>query len=491
MVLMMAVTSTTSAAGSDQCQVTICIRNNATGGKSVSLVRCGSDKEELQSNDTSTFAFRRKSREAVQISACDFNPTLFTYADKAGDKTENPDYTAVKKFAEAIQAAGKVLGQDSKDVSDKAISPPLIISAVNLAGLMSRSGPRAKQLSDLLQPKSQAADSVGSALDVARSGKAAAIEDMKVQVSGWAKIATDFNKDLDSLDALEAVVAVPGNIPVSGPLDLVTLGPFTSLSEVCEKARKGRKSHPPLKDATAICQQAEWLQSAFVFKQHYRSVTKLLIDFASLYKDTAVGPSEWHPLVASIPYDATSTTPHKITIGRNETFKAYFSDDTKTYVSDSKRVGDVTVNIGAQSDWHVAIAPGVIYSFVRTQKFSPMSSSGGGLVVAATTSDYAALSGLVALNISRDSSVGQGVQPFYQVGIAPDSKNLGFVLGGGLKLFDFVISAGAVYQKTDTLATGLTVGGPLKSTDALKTDSTFRAGVYIGLSYNAIGSNKK
>jgi hypothetical protein len=223
-----------------------------------------------------------------------------------------------------------------------------------------------------------------------------------------------------------------------------------------------------------------------------RQSIKTIKDFETAYKDIATKSEEWHAIVPEFPYDATSSTPQKITISKNEQFAAYYSDSTKTFASDSSRVGDVTISVGAFSSWHPAIAAGAIYSFVKTQKFSAVSNSSGGLVVGATTSNYAAVSGLVALNLTQDKYVDQPVQPFYQVGIAPDSKNLAFTLGGGLQLFgDTVISAGLIYQKIDTLASGLSVGGTLANTSALKTDSTFKTGVYIGLSYNLVNSTSK
>jgi hypothetical protein len=310
---------------------------------------------------------------------------------------------------------------------------------------------------------------------------------MKVTVAGWSRDAAKLDDDLGKVEKIKQA-EFSGTIRVSGPDELVRLGPFDSIDDVCDKAKKNK----PLPHADVICAQVHWLNHAYAGLSYIRQSIKTIKDFDTAYKDIATNANEWHSVVPDIPYDATSITPQKITISKNQEFAAYYSESTKAFATDASRVGDLTISAGAFSAWHPAIAAGAIYSFVKTQKFSAMSNSSGGLVVGASTSNYAAVSGLVALNLTHDKYVDQPVQPFFQVGIAPDSKNLAFTLGAGLKLFgDAVISAGVIYQKIDTLASGLTVGGPLASTSALKTDSAFKTGVYIGLSYNVVNPTSK
>jgi hypothetical protein len=76
-----------------------------------------------------------------------------------------------------------------------------------------------------------------------------------------------------------------------------------------------------------------------------------------------------------------------------------------------------------------------------------------------------------------------------QVGLWPKKDELAFVLGAGIALADAsraVLSLGAICQERKKLAPGLAVGGALASADDLKTDTEFKVGFYVGVSYNML-----
>jgi len=174
----------------------------------------------------------------------------------------------------------------------------------------------------------------------------------------------------------------------------------------------------------------------------------------------------------------------KIIIEENKKFDLFISEDAKK--TRAARVGKGTYAVAYQprDSFLVSIAPGVLYSFVRNPKYSA-SLSGTTLTIAKTQNDYNELSGIVALNIAFRRWADELFQPILQTGVLPDKDKLAIVLGGGFKAFSkFSFTLGAVYQKTQELNSGLSVGQQISSSDDIKTETRFKSGLYLGISYD-------
>ena len=194
---------------------------------------------------------------------------------------------------------------------------------------------------------------------------------------------------------------------------------------------------------------------------------------------------------ATLYYDSKNHRQQSMTIGKNATFDKFFSPATKQFTADPKKVGTITINVEPQLDLRIQVAPGVIYSFVKQSKFAAEKNDAGAFTIQQTESNYAAADAIVAVNITRDKYLHENVRPFVQIGLRPKKDELAFVLGGGIALDEAnkaVLSFGAIYQERKKLAPGLSVGGTLTSADDLKTDTEFKVGFYVGVSYNLINA---
>lgn len=176
------------------------------------------------------------------------------------------------------------------------------------------------------------------------------------------------------------------------------------------------------------------------------------------------------PTAATLHYDSQTRREQPLTIGANQQFAKFFSPATKQFAGDAKKVGTFSIQVEPQLDLRIEVAPGVIYSFVKQPKFSAEENAAGGF-------------------ITRDKYSDENVRPFVQVGLWPKKDELAFVLGAGIALADAsraVLSFGAICQERKKLAPGLAVGGALASADDLKTDTEFKVGFYVGVSYNML-----
>jgi hypothetical protein len=145
--------------------------------------------------------------------------------------------------------------------------------------------------------------------------------------------------------------------------------------------------------------------------------------------------------------------------------------------------GDRSVLIEPDDRYSVSVAPGIFYSFVKAPKFAA-SQKGGQLVISQTTNDDNAISGMVALNVTLKELAGHSFTPVIQFGAAPDKDKLAFVLGAGFtSTTNISLTMGIVYQKTNQLQSGLSVGQVISSPNDLVTETRFKTGFYISSSY--------
>lgn len=181
--------------------------------------------------------------------------------------------------------------------------------------------------------------------------------------------------------------------------------------------------------------------------------------------------------------ESAKVVTRKVLIAENAKFDPLVNDAAKKLRSDRIGKGEYSIQIRPKDSFSLSIAPGVFYSFVRNPEYS-VSKKAETLVVAQKQNDYNALSGVVALNIALSKFNGESFQPLVQVGVAPDSDKLAVVLGVGFKALDNLsFSLGAVYQKTNQLKNGLSVGQELATPDDLQTEQKFKSGFYIGVNY--------
>ena len=191
-------------------------------------------------------------------------------------------------------------------------------------------------------------------------------------------------------------------------------------------------------------------------------------------------PSVGQPwILTSDDQQADSNVAVKITVAANEDLSPLV-DGVKDKVS--KRTGKYMMTVAPHQSWHVAISAAVIYSFVKNPQYSVQSNTSGTLVINQTSNDFNKASGAVSLNLIPDKWYGEYIEPHIQVGMVPDSSKPGFLLGLGFTAgttLDF--NMGAIYQKATVLGSGLTEGQTVTTTQALKTDTQYRSGLYIGV----------
>src|SRR6202011_20863 len=144
---------------------------------------------------------------------------------------------AVKKFAETVQAAGKVLGDTStKDTGFKKPDPSVSILDQDIGLLEITVNSEVQQLLGFIKASATGEDDIASALDVARLGSPTNIQAMKVTVAGGARAASKLDEDLGKVEKTKQA-EFSGTIRVSAPADLAQLGPFVSIDDICDKAR--------------------------------------------------------------------------------------------------------------------------------------------------------------------------------------------------------------------------------------------------------------
>jgi hypothetical protein len=157
------------------------------------------------------------------------------------------------------------------------------------------------------------------------------------------------------------------------------------------------------------------------------------------------------------------------------------SDNWPPGLSDKKLfIGDASFTVSPLSRVAITFGAAAVYSFVRSPTFSA-ASSGGQFVVKQTKNDYKKVDGAVMMQVEPTAWDLGPLNVGFQVGVAPKT-DLGLFLGLSLRAANhFTLGAGVAFQRVDRLAPGLAVGQTLASQDALKTEKTFRSGLYLNI----------
>lgn len=225
--------------------------------------------------------------------------------------------------------------------------------------------------------------------------------------------------------------------------------------------------------------------SRFHHFMDYRSDRKQLLDTLQALESLAAQAARvgvQQPLETTIQYSGVKVQTQPIIIGTSAEFSSYLSDKAKAV--QKQRSGTYKLSVRPYEGIHLVPSIGAIYSFVKAPKFAANQNSSGQYVISQTSNEYTELGASVAANLVWDEFFGQPVEPFVQFGVSPDSENLAFLLGVGVRAVDrFTMSAGVAYQRVKNLSAGLQVGAVLASAEELKTESEYKSGLYLSLSY--------
>lgn len=470
-----------AAAAEGDTYARVCVTN--AQGIRVMLDPAGAPQPmELAARDA-TYKARISGREALQIEFCEKNPVLFTYSVGELKTTPLDDVAALNALAGAIGEFAKLAGgipsakalvsvkpkdpKASKTIESVTVtcSNPVVtsVNGIEIASL--------RQIGPVLTAYEGIPDSIALTHDPGNP----LLSDEKKKLAAVVANAPALRALIKALDAYTAARMTGRQVPyviteTSGPVAGVVRGMDLSGINECRKAAL----QPVLYQLDFIALRSDRLAATL-------DVLEALT--------TAMQGIGQEPTVATLHYDSQNSREQPLTIGANQQFAKFFSPATKQFVGDAKKVGTFTIQVEPQLDLRIEVAPGVIYSFVKQPKFSAEENDVGGFTIAQTESNYAAANGIVAVNITRDKYRDENVRPFLQVGLWPKKDELAFVLGAGIALADAskaVLSFGAIYQERKKLAPGLAVGGTLASADDLKTDTEFKVGFYVGVSYNML-----
>ncbi|MDH3348053.1 MAG: hypothetical protein OEM02_08135 [Desulfobulbaceae bacterium] len=177
-----------------------------------------------------------------------------------------------------------------------------------------------------------------------------------------------------------------------------------------------------------------------------------------------------------------------ITVGRNSSLDSYFTPATRA-IQDAN-IGTLKIVFKRETFVRLMMSAGAVYSFVDDIEYKVQEDAAGNRTVGEKSDNYTAVSGAVMLNIIPERLFENNFEPFLQVGVSPDSDNLGVLLGLGFSIYPFstqsgevrrsmTVSGGVIMQQVESLEGGLYVGAPLVRHDDLKTKDGWESGFYI------------
>jgi hypothetical protein len=432
----------------------------------------------LEQKPDRNYETRISGREALKIEFCQKNPVLFTYSAGQLETTPLPDVAAINQFVAAIKAAGVSLAAVARSTDPNAKSQCMRgeprISAAN--GIAFSSLQELHKLTELFA-------AITSDIDLTRNPRSEELAKRKAVFAAQLDAVLPMRSLIASLHKYAVARSTAGQIPIQLEPSLEFVSGYGSV----EQLRRSLKNDECLGVFTAaIAAQLDTWDFAASERDTLAAMLDTLEAFSTAFQ--SVGEDK---TAAIVRYDSKNRQSQPLTIAANPEFAKLFSSATKQFVADASKVGTIKINVEPQLTWRPQIAPGVIYSFVKQPKFATSANGSGGFTIVQSESDYAAASGMIALNLTHDKYMRENVRPFFQIGISPKKDELAFLLGGGIALDDAnksVLSFGAIYQERDKLAPGLSVGGTLASADDLKTDTEFKFGFYVGISYNILPS---
>ena len=251
-------------------------------------------------------------------------------------------------------------------------------------------------------------------------------------------------------------------------------GKANSISEMIDKNKIKDTNNNDIVDES-LAERLQLFLAIVLEKDQFVEMARLLAEF----EKAAIQVGKQKP-IASISYDPKYIISQKIVIKSNNQFDAFLSNNARAF--QKKRSQQITLVAEPETSIHLSISPGVIYSFVQNPQFAAVENQAGEIAISKTEDNVAALSAAVALNFVPDKFFGEGVEPFLQVGVVPESDKPGIFLGVGFSAFKQVLlSGGIMYQRVNELGEGLSVGDVLGSVNDLKTDEKWETGLYLSI----------
>jgi hypothetical protein len=201
------------------------------------------------------------------------------------------------------------------------------------------------------------------------------------------------------------------------------------------------------------------------------SSARLLVDELEAFRKLVIAIGD-HIDLDSFTVNVSENQPIEIKIETTANFPAAFKLTNKRFV------GDATVTIAPFSRVALSVGAAAVYSFVRNPTFT-VGTSGGQLVIQQKDNQYKKFDVAAMMEIEpRGWDLGP-LSLGVQLGVSPKS-DLGLFLGLSLRATGFfTLGAGLAAQQVDVLKQGLSVGQVITSSDQLKTDKTFRTGLYL------------
>lgn len=449
------------------------------------------------------YQFRERPDTSVRFTWCNPNPVLFLYEDSVGTPRLTTNAESLKKFAEALSklsvqlpkstststptpaptpAPAPAKGRSKNDkpvvldkpvVADPCSAPKgefeikgtdvsQIIKDLNELGRistteipqqidLSREENYRNKYASSLQNLKKILQKAGTSLDaiVGLSVPSTASVDVKMCPPGKSRATTQITLTASSFNDIDRAIN-----------DNVKNNAFSD-----EDATWARTILGALRDVRASSAEVRELQSA---------VSSVLddLDRVGLHKDFG----------SAVVVSPNAVIPQTIRLKANEQHKAFFSPGALK-AQERAALSERTIDILPDDEFVITPSIGLIYSFVKQRSYSAVTRNGQ-LVLAETDSDYNAVSGVFAFNVTRHVWARRAFAPSLQFGIVPSSDKFALLLGLGFTSTTNVsFFLGAVFQRVEVLGSGLQVGQSLASADEIQRRNEFRTGLYMSLSY--------
>ncbi|MDA3873666.1 MAG: hypothetical protein PF795_06870 [Kiritimatiellae bacterium] len=169
-----------------------------------------------------------------------------------------------------------------------------------------------------------------------------------------------------------------------------------------------------------------------------------------------------------------------INFSPNPDFTPYMSSTAKSHQRD-KSVSD-KIPFAPLEEVQLSIGGGFVFSFVDNSKFSTKE-SGGEFTVAEDKESLPRARPAVMLNMAFEEWNKNPLQGYIQMGVTPESDELGLYLGVGASFYDdrLTVGFGVAYEEVRVLQGGLSTGATLDKKEDLKTSTDFETGFYLYL----------
>lgn len=399
-------------------------------------------------------SIRMRPGERPSFSISDPNPVLFTYTPGQISSTPTATFSTASSLATALSTFSTNIAGRGRD---GATCSKFEIQGVDIEEFF-------KSTAELLKTADTLKEVVAKTLDQSEQNMAA----LRQRVADWklAKIKATVTAGLAAVDATWAARLRGQTIAVTIPGAATC--PTSTLAQ-------GFDAVP----GSALYRGA-W-DMFLDLRSDAKDLRNLLITLESLATQIGkIGIPQ--PLESQLRYSGTLVQIQPIVVGVSSEFSPYLNDEARDI--QKKRSGTYNISVEPFEGFHLAPSAGVIYSFVNAPTFAAKANGSGQFTITKTSNEYAKLGSSIAANLIWDEFFGQPVEPFIQIGVSPDNDNLALLAGVGIKAVDrFTFGAGVAYQRVKQLSAGQTVGATIASAEDLKTDSKFKSGLYLTISY--------